>query len=147
MAKRITVMVPEDIYEIVQAVAVKSRRSAAAQLAYMVETWVEPGQQTLLPQGNTSKPTKPEPEPVPVLTPEEKEALRLAQPYFKQCFDPNDGDPWEVRMTVGEYEEEERQKWLVPKKKMPDVKFEYDLEDEDVLPLAPNLLPQGNTIT
>ena len=136
MVKRITVMVPEDVYNIVQAVAIKSRRSAAAQLAYMVETWVEPGHQTLLPQGNTSKPTKPEPEPAPVLTPEEKEAARLAQPYAKQVFDPNTGDTWEILMTVGEFEEGERQKWSVPKKKMPEVAFDYSQEDEDVLPVA-----------
>ena len=146
VTKRITVTVSEADYQILQAIALENDRSIVAQMGRMIRTWSEVTKPTLLPQGNTSKPSKPEPEPAPVLTPEEKEAARLAQPYAKQVFDPNTGDTGEILMTVGEYEEEERQKWSAPKKKMPDVAFDYSDEDEDVLPTVPNLLPQGNTI-
>lgn len=138
VTKRITVTVSEADYQTLQAIALENDRSVVAQMGRMIRTWSEVTKPTLLPQGNTSKPTKPEPEPAPVLTPEEKEAIRLARPYIKQCFDPNTGDTWEIPMTVGEHEEEERQKWVIPKKKMPDVKFEYAHEDEDVLPVAPS---------
>jgi hypothetical protein len=105
VTKRITVAVSDADYQILQSLALENDRSLVAQMGRMIRTWSEATKPTLLPQGNTPKPTKPEPEAKITFSLEEQEAKRLATPQTKHMVDPSTGETFEETRTVGEWEE------------------------------------------